>query len=95
MWVNENARDFIDKWRNNPDALSEPYIEDGSWLVITKRKYRDALDLISTQISELDIGKDLNALKPQLSFHGGDELYSDKLITGLSQFLDKRMPWEV
>lgn len=94
VWVRENASDFLNKWKGNPAALSEPYIADGSWHVITKRKYRDALELIRAQMSEIDIGKDLNALKPKLEYHSGDGLLSPKIIGGLSRFLDKRMPWE-
>ncbi len=94
VWVHENARDFVQKWKNDGSALSSPYIEDGNWKVMIQRKHTQALDLIRTNMTRLDIGKNLNKLKDELKYISPDEVLEKIPLHVLSRFLDKRMPWE-
>ncbi|MCK4757302.1 MAG: CCA tRNA nucleotidyltransferase [Thermoplasmata archaeon] len=94
VWIQENSQDFIDKWKNSESLLSGPYIEDGNWKVIMERKHTDALTLVRTNITRLDIGKDLNKIKDNLIFIGHEEIMDKASQYALSRFLDKRMPWE-
>jgi len=94
VWIHENARDFVQKWKNDATALSRPYIEDGNWKVMIQRKHTLALDLIKTSMTRLDIGKNLNKLKNELKYISPDEILEKIPLHVLSRFLDKRMPWE-
>ena len=94
VWVHENARDFVQKWKNDEAAISLPYIEDGYWKVIIQRKYTMALDLIRINMTRLDIGKNLNKLKDDLRYTVPDDILEKISTHALSRFLDKRMPWE-
>lgn len=94
IWLKENARDFVAKWKSHTDSLSDPYIENGNWKVIIRRKYTDALELLQNNLQRLDIGKDLNKIKDELSIISDEKLLTEANLKPLSHFLDKRMPWE-
>ena len=93
-WVKDNSSDFLKKWRNNPEAVSAPFIRDGRWYVYTTRRHTQAMDLVRHGMEPLDIGKNLNSVKSQVSI---DELrfpQGPEVMKALSIFLDKSMPWE-
>jgi len=84
----------VEKWEDNPNALSEPYIEDGHWKVIIKRKYANPENLINGNLQRLDIGKDFNSRKEELGIYTGDGLLNPEVADAVSKFLDDRMPWK-
>ena len=45
-------------------------------------------------MASLDIGKDLNKLKPEITIFGPEISTETEILQALSMFLDKRMPWE-
>jgi tRNA nucleotidyltransferase (CCA-adding enzyme) len=94
VWISENSGDFLAKWRDNPEALSEPFIENGQWHVFIKRKYTNAKELIHANLSSLDIGKDLNKFKPQVNVYGPEIPDIPHILEAISIFINKRMPWE-
>jgi tRNA nucleotidyltransferase (CCA-adding enzyme) len=94
VWISGNSDDFLAKWRGNPDALSEPFIELGQWHVFIKRKYTNAKELVASSLSSLDIGKDLNKLKEKIIVYGPEISTASSVLEALSISLDKRMPWE-
>lgn len=92
-WVAENSESFLSKWRTSPDALSAPFIKEGCWLVFVKRKQTSAKVHLSTGLSDIDAGKDLNSLKDRVTVT--DKIINDatsRLV--FSTYLDRRMPWE-
>jgi tRNA nucleotidyltransferase (CCA-adding enzyme) len=94
VWVVDNSNDFLSKWRDNPDARSEPFIKDGHWYVYMRRKYLTANELARSNLSSLDIGKDLNKYKPEIKISGPEIPSEQAIIKALSAILDKKMPWE-
>ncbi|KYK30271.1 MAG: hypothetical protein AYK23_04575 [Candidatus Proteinoplasmatales archaeon SG8-5] len=94
VWIHDNSDDFLAKWRDNPDALSEPFIENGQWLLFIKRKHTNARELIVSNMSALDIGKDLNKYKEDVQVLGPEVPDDSQILEAISVFLDKRMPWE-
>jgi tRNA nucleotidyltransferase (CCA-adding enzyme) len=93
VWVAENSENFLSKWRNSSESLSAPFIKDGCWHVFVKRKQTSARVHLSTGLSEIDAGKDLNSLKEAVSIT--DEIKNDAITrTVLSTYLDRKMPWE-
>ena len=68
----KNSDEFLDGWRSSGDALSMPYIEEGRWKVIIKRKYTHVEVLLKTKLTTLSLGKDLikEANKEFFILHG-------------------------
>jgi len=92
-WVAENAQNFLEKWNVHEDALSAPFVKDGQWHVFVKRKYTSALALLSTGLSCLDMGKDLNMLKDSVQIFS--EMPESPLLNQVfSEYLDRKLPWE-
>jgi tRNA nucleotidyltransferase (CCA-adding enzyme) len=94
VWISENSDDFISKWRASPEALSEPFIENGQWHVFIKRKHINAKELVVSSMSSLDIGKDLNKQKEEVKVYGPEISNEPPILEAMSRFLEKRMPWE-
>ena len=91
-WAAENSDNFLAKWNESENALSSPFIRDGHWHVFVKRKYTSALVMLSTGLSSLDMGKDLNKLKDSVKIVA--EISDSPLLNQmLSEYLDKRMLW--
>jgi tRNA nucleotidyltransferase (CCA-adding enzyme) len=89
----ENSVSFLDKWSSSPDKVSGPFVRDGCWHVFVKRKHTEAADALRRGLETIDAGKDLNALKSEVSIHekvpAGTEI-----LKAVSVHLDRRMPWE-
>jgi tRNA nucleotidyltransferase (CCA-adding enzyme) len=94
VWVSENSRDFLSKWEDNPDAGSAPFIQEGRWCVLARRKHRAADGLVRQNLSLLDIGKGLNRLKDSVRVGWLSEPFEPDVLDALSTYLDKRMPWK-
>jgi tRNA nucleotidyltransferase (CCA-adding enzyme) len=94
VWITENSEEFVSKWKGDEGALSEPFVKDGRWHVFIKRKHPRAGDLIGASLSSLDIGRDLNALKEHLKIIG-PVLSKERWVShALSEYLDRRAPWD-
>ncbi len=91
-WTPENADNFLAKWNESENALSAPFVRDGHWHVFVKRKYTSALVMLSTGLTSLDMGKDLNKLKDSVKIVA--EMPDSPLLNQIySEYLDRRMPW--
>lgn len=91
-WAADNADNFLDKWNDSENALSAPFVRDGQWHVFVKRKYTSALVMLSTGLTSLDMGKDLNKLKNEVKIMA--EMPDSPLLNQMfSEYLDRRMPW--
>ncbi|MCK5309055.1 MAG: CCA tRNA nucleotidyltransferase [Thermoplasmata archaeon] len=92
VWVRENAQSFLAKWKENENALSSPFVKDGHWHVFVRRKHTSAMSLLSSGLSSLDMGKDLNKLKDSVQIY---DIIPDieVLNKAFSEYLDKRLSW--
>ncbi|MDD4308145.1 MAG: hypothetical protein PHU53_04990, partial [Thermoplasmata archaeon] len=91
--VAENSASFLDKWKANGDAASEPFIRGGYWHVYVRRKHTRATDSLSESLDNIDAGKDLNSLKPLAKIT--DRIMDDAIIKqAFSAHLDRRNPWD-
>lgn len=91
--VAENSASFLDKWKANGDAASEPFIRGGYWHVYVRRKHTRATDSLSESLDNIDAGKDLNSLKPLAKIT--DRIMDDAIVKqAFSAHLDRRNPWD-
>lgn len=90
-WI-ENSWSFLQKWKGQ--GLSEPYLENGRWMVMVRRDHQKATDLIANKMSSTALGSDLRGLKG-LRVQTGEEALSEDNRAALSILLDKRKNWEV
>ena len=92
VWVSDNSQHFLEKWNEHENALSSPFVKDGHWHVFVKRKHTSALTLLSSGLSSLDMGKDLNKLKESVQIMS--EIPDTKVLNiAFSEYLDRRLPW--
>jgi len=94
-WVYlSNSHGFLEKWRNSPDSLSIPYIEEGRWKVIKKRAYRNAKEVIVENLSKIALGKDLDKIVKNRGVIRTDE---DVITEGMGETIyclfTKGEPW--
>jgi len=91
-----NAKEFVDKWRDNNAALSPPFLVGSRWYVDIARKYCDARALLEGNIDSLDLGKHLNEpLKGSYKILRMGELLREEHRGAMSALLDKRFSWTV
>jgi tRNA nucleotidyltransferase (CCA-adding enzyme) len=91
--VAENSASFLEKWRGNPDAVAGPFIRDGCWHVLVRRRHRKAAESLNHSLDNIDAGKDLNALKSRIRVADRMPDTADARRAA-SLHLDRRPPWE-
>ncbi len=91
VWI-ANAQTFLEKW--NKKGLSDPFIENGRWMVIARREYTSAKELLEKEMKKASLGSDLRRLKG-LDVFTLKEARSRALEAPISALLDKRLPWEI
>jgi tRNA nucleotidyltransferase (CCA-adding enzyme) len=93
--LKKNVHDFLQKWKNNPRAVTKPYEKDGRIYVEMERKYRDIKHLLKDQVKNLSIGKNLDVcVKKGYKIIGLDKLLNKGTKVFWTVYLDKKMPWE-
>lgn len=94
--ANENSQDFVGKWRASRGTISPPFLHEGRWYVEIQRKYREPVKLLSSVLSSLDLGKNLNGpIRKDGKVLDHAQLLGGGHGTLLSALLDKRLPWEI
>jgi tRNA nucleotidyltransferase (CCA-adding enzyme) len=43
---------FVTKYSRSPDLVSGPYVEDGRWVVLVRRKFTDACELLKEKLKD-------------------------------------------
>lgn len=87
VWVS-NTENFLEKY------FDEVYLEEDRLWVDRKREYIQAEKAITDTMDELDLGSDINHLIPEKAkFVGIEELIHEEKKS-LTEFLDRRFPWE-
>ncbi len=94
-WVYlSNSRGFLKKWRNSPDSLSMPYIEEGRWKVIKKRTFRTAKDVIEANKQSIALGKDLDRMaRDRYVIRTDSEVITEMMEQTISSLFTRGEPW--
>ncbi|MDH7508404.1 MAG: CCA tRNA nucleotidyltransferase [Methanomassiliicoccales archaeon] len=91
MWI-EHSKRFLEKWKGKT-GLSEPFIDQGKLVVIARREYTDAAQLLRDRIKTTSLGKDLKQVK--FDVISGKAVFRKEYRKIMTDILDKRMPWEI
>jgi tRNA nucleotidyltransferase (CCA-adding enzyme) len=92
---------FLQKYRDNPRALTDPFIQGDRWYVFLKRKFTEAHVLLEKYLSKkkLDrrgvpkyVAKGIE--KKGFLLKAGEALFEDEFLPGLMDYLDPVFPWE-
>ncbi len=86
-WVQTES--FLEKWRGNP--YGEPFVEDGTWVVIAERLHHRATSMLEREVSISGIGKSLDT--GTMVVRGHDDTLDAVDPALLSELLDPRLPW--
>jgi len=87
----ENSAEFLAKWQTL--GVSKPYVEDGRWYVMVKRKYLRGDDLVRDGLKDLTLGKDVRKAG-DIEVHSGGSLLEERHLNALTHHFDERMPWQ-
>jgi tRNA nucleotidyltransferase (CCA-adding enzyme) len=91
-----NAKEFVEKWRENPSALSQPFISGSRWYVDIVRRHVDARELLESGLASIDLGKNLTEpIRQSHRILRLTELLTEENRDAMSALLDKRLPWTV
>lgn len=88
----EHVKAFMKKWKNNPQAVGEPFIKNGRFFVKIKRKYTNAITAIKENIENINIGKNLNEIKNIIKICRGEEM--SKFRDFWEEYFCDKYPWE-
>jgi tRNA nucleotidyltransferase (CCA-adding enzyme) len=89
-WIG-TADDFLTKWSGR--AISGPYLKDGRWLALIKRRYTRPRDLIRREAKKAALGSSFRSLKGMEIMDSKESRKSD-LRPALTAHLDKTLPWK-
>lgn len=93
--LKKNAKEFIQKWEDDPRVTKKPYEEKGKLYVEIKREYTEIKNLLRDRVKDLSMGKHLDeSVKEKYEIVELDSLLKDNLRTFWTAYLDKKMPWE-
>jgi tRNA nucleotidyltransferase (CCA-adding enzyme) len=90
-----NAREFLEKW-NKADRFAGPYIAGDRWVVDVKREFRTPDELLRARLAQAGVGKDIagKVEKGKYKVIPGKKLLVSGKAGILTEFFDKRFPWE-
>ncbi|MBC7131148.1 CCA tRNA nucleotidyltransferase [Candidatus Bathyarchaeota archaeon] len=100
----EDCKKFIQKHVHGEGTISGPYIEDGRWTVILKRRYTDVLELLENRLKNdggrsIGVAKEIaNAILREVNIYVNEQiikLYEVKkeFAKFLTEFLDGKPIW--
>ena len=94
VWV-KNAKDFQERWRDDPRRLSGPFIVGDRWVADVARASTDAAGLLRAAGRSLSLGKDLEAsARRTLRVHAGASALRAAHADAWTKLFDRRFPWE-
>jgi len=93
--LDENAKEFNEKWKKNKQVVKGPYIDNERLKVEIKRKYRELRSLLESEIKNISLGKHLENefIKSYKVIENNDLLISNLRIFWTEYFEDKH-PWD-
>lgn len=90
VWV-RTADNFLSKWRNN--EYGEPFIEDGSWTVVTERMYFTAREMLEDEAALAGIGREIDPDSMKILGHEESIEHGDRLL--LTELMDPQQSWKI
>ncbi|MDD3575020.1 CCA tRNA nucleotidyltransferase [Methanospirillum sp.] len=89
-----NATKFIEKYIHSDTIFAGPYIRDGRYGVELPRRYRHAIDLLSSpEVLATSLGKHVkHSMKDNFIVHSGIECWQHGFEPFISEFLQKSSP---
>ncbi|MDD1770268.1 MAG: CCA tRNA nucleotidyltransferase [Methanomassiliicoccales archaeon] len=85
------ASDFLGKWSGK--AISGPYLEQGRWVAVVRRRYITAADLVKKEARRAALGSSFKTLKGMKVLDTEGSLRSE-YREALTAHLDKTLPWQ-
>jgi tRNA nucleotidyltransferase (CCA-adding enzyme) len=94
VWV-KNAKEFLEKWRDDPRTLAGPFIVQERWTVDVARAFIEPAALVKASWGSLSLGKDLErSAKRSLRVRSGPSSLLAAYAEAWTKLFDKRFPWE-
>ena len=91
VWVRRASDDFLKKWRNNP--YGAPFIDEGSWCVVTERMYSSAKEMVQDETAISGIGRELDTETMTVLSHEDSIEKADRGL--LTELMYPMFPWQV
>ena len=94
LW-HPNAQDFLARW-GGAKKFAGPYIVRDRWAVDVPREHTTAPELIKAKLGQAGLGKNIseNVASGRYRVLGRKDLMKSENALKLTQFFDKRFPWE-
>jgi len=88
-----NAQNFIEKWKGNPKAIGETFVQDGFYKVRRSPMHPSPKELIDKNGESISWGKDLKELVPGMELGIGKQVgdWNEGMI--ISAFIQDKPPW--
>jgi|Deesub1362A_J573_1020465.scaffolds.fasta_scaffold01029_6 tRNA nucleotidyltransferase (CCA-adding enzyme) len=92
---------FLDKYASYREKLTEPFIRNGRWQIILKRKYRNVVEylrsfLTKEKLEEKGIPRYIAmSLRRGSDIRVDEEAVVEEFYPDLLDYLDPRFPWEI
>lgn len=92
-----NSRKYLQKWQNHPDAVALPHPRGNRWSVTLRRRDRDPISLLATDLVKLLEGTDLPTRTAKSAQFGWGTEFAQKPGTrlALTKLLVPRDPWDI
>ncbi len=86
-----NEASFVRKWKESPNALSKPYIENGVWTVEIAREFTTPEEFLANRAPALSLGKNISEeVKKGFKVIGRKDVDTETL----AQFYRAQFRWE-
>jgi len=94
VWV-KDAENFLRKWARSPRRVAGPYLRGDRWFVDVTREAMDAAALLRDTHRSLSLGRDLDrTARTRFAIHVDAGAVQKKYIQSLTDFFDRRFPWD-
>jgi tRNA nucleotidyltransferase (CCA-adding enzyme) len=94
VWV-KNAKDFLDKWREDPRTLAGPMIRGERWVVDIVRDATRPGALAKASRTNLSLGKDIEkSARKSMKVIEGATAFRASYASAWTRLYDKRFPWQ-
>ncbi|MBE6527352.1 MAG: CCA tRNA nucleotidyltransferase [Thermoplasmata archaeon] len=90
VWVQRASNDFLRKWKDNP--YGAPFIDEGSWCVVTERMYSSAREMVQDEAAISGIGRELDTSTMKVLSHEESIEKADRLL--LTELMHPMFPWQ-
>jgi tRNA nucleotidyltransferase (CCA-adding enzyme) len=91
---------FLAKYKNYKEKLTEPFIRDGRWYIILKRKFCNVVDYINSLLSQSDLENKgvpkyiSKSLQQGFRVKTDEEAILEEFLEDLLNYFDPTFPWQ-